>query len=57
MLVYFALDDASSSRFLTDASQWNIGYVGSQRKMLALAMYISFFLCRFHLHLENFLHF
>ena len=31
-----------------DASQWNIGGVGSQRKSLALAMYISFFLCRFH---------
>ena len=34
-----------------DASQWNIAGVGSQRKMLALAMYISFFLCRFHLRL------
>ena len=34
-----------------DASQWNIGCVGSQRKMLVLAMYISCFLCRFHLHL------
>ena len=32
-----------------DASQWNIGCVGSQRKMLALAMYISCFLCTFHL--------
>ena len=31
-----------------DASQWNIGGVGSQRKILALAMYISFFVCRFH---------
>ena len=31
-----------------DASQWNIGGVGSQRKILALAMYIFFFLCRFH---------
>ena len=65
MLVYFALGDASFSRFyLTpnlkfvldptpnpNASQWNIGGVGSQRKMLALAMYISFFLCRFHLRL------
>ena len=31
-------------------SQWNIGCVGSQtRKFLALAMYISFFVCRFHL--------
>ena len=34
-----------------DASQWNIGCLGSQRKMLALAMYISCFLCRFHLRL------
>ena len=34
-----------------DASQWNIGCVGSQSKMLALAMYISCFLCRFHLRL------
>ena len=34
-----------------DASQWNIAGVGSQRKMLALAMYISCFLCRFHLRL------
>ena len=63
MLVYFALGDASFSRFYPtpnlkfvldpnpDASQWNIGSVGSQRKMLALAMYISFFLCRFHLRL------
>ena len=34
-----------------DASHWNIGCVGSQRKMLALAMYISCFLCRFHLRL------
>ena len=33
-----------------DASQWNIGGVGSQRKILALAMYISFFVCRFHSH-------
>ena len=30
------------------ARQWNIGGVGSQRKILALAMYISFFWCRFH---------
>ena len=36
---------------IPDASQWNIGCVGSQRKMLALAMYISCFLCRFHLRL------
>ena len=34
-----------------DASQWNIGRVGSQHKILALAMYISCFLCRFHLRL------
>ena len=34
-----------------DASQWNIGCVGSKCKMLALAMYISHFLCRFHLRL------
>ena len=26
-----------------DVSQWNIGGVGSQRKILALAMYSSFF--------------
>ena len=32
-----------------NASQWNIGCIGSQRKILALAIYISFFLCRFHL--------
>ena len=36
---------------IPDASQWNIGCVRSQRKMLALAMYISCFLCRFHLRL------
>ena len=34
-----------------DASQWNIGCVGSQRKILVLAMYISCFLSRFHLRL------
>ena len=34
-----------------DASQWNIGVVGTQRKIFALAMYISCFLCRFHLRL------
>ena len=28
-----------------NASQWNIGCVGSQRKILALVMYISFFWC------------
>ena len=32
-----------------NASKWNIGCVGSQCKILALAMYISFFVCRFHL--------
>ena len=31
--------------------QSSIGCVGSQRKILALAMYISCFLCRFHLRL------
>ena len=34
-----------------DANQWNIGVVGTQRKIFALAMYISCFLCRFHLRL------
>ena len=34
-----------------NASHWNIGLVGTQRKILALAMYISCFLCRFHLRL------
>ena len=34
-----------------DASKWNVDCVGSQRKMLASAMYISFFLCIFHLRL------
>ena len=28
-----------------NASQWNIGCVGCQRKILALTMYISCFLC------------
>ena len=32
-----------------DASQWNIGGVGCQRKIFASSMYISCFLCRFHL--------
>ena len=31
-----------------NASQWNIGCVGSQRKNLASGMYMSFFVCRFH---------
>ena len=32
-----------------NASQWNIGVVGTQPKIFALAVYISCFLCRFHL--------
>ena len=32
-------------------SQWNIGVVGTQCKIFALAMYISCFLCRFYLRL------
>ena len=65
MLVYFALGDASFSRFyptpnlkfalpptpVPNASQWNIGGVGSWRWVFALGMYISYFLCRFHLRL------
>ena len=65
MLVFLALGDAHFSAFYPtrnrkvafyptptpDASQWNIGCLGSQRKMLALAMYISLFWCRFHLRL------
>ena len=34
-----------------NASQWNIGVVGTKRKIFALAMFISCFLCRFHLRL------
>ena len=34
-----------------NASQWSIGVVGTQCKILPLAMYISCFLCRFHLRL------
>ena len=34
-----------------NASQWNIGIVGTQRKIFALAMNILCFLCRFHLRL------
>ena len=59
MLVSFVLADAKpptpNLKFelaptpTPDASQWNIGGVGSQSKILALAMYISFFLWRFHL--------
>ena len=48
---YLTLKFAFSPTPTPDASQWNIGCVGSQRKMLALAMYISCFLCRFHLRL------
>ena len=48
---YLTLKFAFSPMPTPDASQWNVGWVGSQRKMLALAMYISFFLCRFHLRL------
>ena len=58
MLVSFALGDANFSRFYPtrdlkvafyptrnpNASQWNIGC-----KIFALGMYISCFLCRFHL--------
>ena len=62
MLVYFGVTPDAQSPTPTlkfalpptptpDASQWNIAGVGSQRKKLALAMYISFFLCRFHLRL------
>ena len=45
------LEFAFSPTPTPDTSQWSIGCVGSQCKMLALAMYISCFLCRFHLHL------
>ena len=48
---YLTLKFAFSATPTPDASQWNIGCVGSQRKMLAMAMYISCFLCRFHLRL------
>ena len=48
---YLTLKFAFSPTPTPNASQWNIGCVGSQRKMLALAMYISCFLCRFHLRL------
>ena len=63
MLVSFALGDANFSRFYPtqnlkvafyptrnpNASQWNIGCVGCQRQIFASGMYISGFLCRFHL--------
>ena len=48
---YLMLKFAFSPTPTPDASQWNIGCVGSQFKMLGLAMYISCFLCRFHLRL------
>ena len=48
---YLTLKFASPPTPTPDVSQWNIGCVGSQRKMLALAMYISGFLCRFQLRL------
>ena len=32
-----------------DTSHWNIGCVGCQRNIFASGMYISCFLCRFHL--------
>ena len=46
---YLTLKFAFSPTPTPNASQWNIGCVGSQRKMLASGMYISCFLCRFHL--------
>ena len=49
MLVSLALGDANFSRFYPTRSQWNIGCVGCQRKIFASGMYISCFLCRFHL--------
>ena len=65
MLVFLALGDAHFSRFYPkrnlkvaffptrnpNASQWNIGCVGCQRKISASGMYISCFMCRFHLRL------
>ena len=42
---YLTLKFAFSPMPTPDASQWNIGCVGSQRKMLPLAMYISCFFC------------
>ena len=48
---YLTLKFAFSPMPTPDASQWNIGCVGSQCKILALVMYISCFLCRFHLRL------
>ena len=46
---YLTLKFAFSPTPTPDASQWNIGCIWSQRNILALAMYISCFLCRFHL--------
>ena len=48
---YLTLKFAFSPTPTPDGSQWSIGCVGSQCKILALAMYISCFLCRFHLRL------
>ena len=48
---YLTLKCVSPPTLTPYASQWNIGCVGSQRKMLALAMYILYFLSRFHLRL------
>ena len=48
---YLTLKFAFSPTPTPDASQWNISCVGSQCKILALAMHISCFLCRFHLRL------
>ena len=46
---YITVKFAFSPTPTPDASQWNIGCVGSQCKILASGMYISCFLCRFHL--------
>ena len=48
---YLTLKFVFSPTPTPDASQWNIGCFGSQCKILALAMYISCFLCRFLLRL------
>ena len=44
---YLTLKFAFSPTPTPNASQWNIGCVGSQRKILALAMYISWFFLDF----------
>ena len=56
MLVYFALCwYLKMLKFVfpptqnPNASQWNIGCVGCQRNIFASSMYISCFLCTFHL--------